>query len=86
MEVQSDVRVTRGQVDNENNNQSQDSNILNNIHGRSLIDRVRGHSISWGYWKCEWDHSKEMSTGMGKHRNAELDRNKRQELYYRQRY
>jgi len=29
LEVQSDVRVTRGQVDNENNTQSQDLNISN---------------------------------------------------------
>jgi len=37
--------VTRGQVDNEDNNQSQDSNILNNIHGGSLIYEVREQSI-----------------------------------------
>ena len=57
LEVQSDVGVTRGQVDSENNSQSQDLNILNNIHGESLIYGVRGQSISWGYWKCEREHS-----------------------------
>jgi len=37
LEVQSDIGVTRGQVDNEKNSQSQDSNISNNIHEWSLI-------------------------------------------------
>ena len=62
LEVQSDVRVTRGQVDNENNNQSQDSNILNNIHDKSPIYRVREQSISQGYQKCERKHSKVIYT------------------------
>jgi len=65
LEVQSDFRVTRGQVDNENNNQSQDSNILNNMHEWNLIYEVREQSISQGYGKCE-----------RKHRNAEMERNK----------
>ena len=63
LKVQSDVRSDQ-RLDNEDNNQSQDWNISNNIHGRSLIYGVRGHSISWGYEKCEWEHSKAMSTGM----------------------
>ena len=54
------VRVTRGQVDNENNNQSQDSNISDNIDGWSLIYRVSEQNISWGFWKCEREHSKAM--------------------------
>ena len=61
-EVQSDVVVTRGRVDNENNNQSQDSNISNNIYGKSLIYGVREQSISQGYQKCKREHSKAMYT------------------------
>jgi len=52
-------------VDNENNNQSQDLNILNNIHGESLIYGVREKSISWGYQKCEQEHSKAIHAWMG---------------------
>ena len=52
--------MTRGQLDNENNNQSQDSNISNNIHGESLMYGVREQSISWGYWKRKWEHIKAM--------------------------
>jgi len=54
--------VTRDQVDNENNSQSGDSNILNDIHGGSLIYGIREQSISQGYWKCEREHSKAMYT------------------------
>ena len=45
--------VTRGQVDNENNSQSQYSNISNNIQSESLI------------FESEWEleHIKVMSTG-----------------------
>jgi len=42
--VQSDVGMTRGQVDNDNNSQSQDLNILNNIHEWSLI-RSQGTAL-----------------------------------------
>jgi len=42
--VQSDVRVTRGQVDNENNNQSQYLNMSNTYKVESLIYGVREHS------------------------------------------
>ena len=61
-EVPSDVGVTRDQLDNENNNQSQDSNILNNIHEQSLIYRVKEQSISQGYLKCKRKHSEAMYT------------------------
>ena len=57
--------MTRDQVDNENNSQSGDLNILNNIHGGSLIHGVREQSISQGYWKCEREHSNAISTGSG---------------------
>ena len=36
--------VTRGRVDNENNNQSQYLNISNIVQGGGLYIRVRGHS------------------------------------------
>ena len=36
--------VTRGQVDNENNNQSQYSNISNIVQGGGLYIHVREHS------------------------------------------
>jgi len=36
--------VTRGRVDNENNNQSQYSNILNIVQGGGLYIQVREHS------------------------------------------
>jgi len=61
-QVQSDVRETRGQVDNENNSQSQYLNILNNIHGGSLIYGVREQSISQEYHKCKREHSKAIYT------------------------
>ena len=44
MEVGLMLEVTRGQVDNENNSQSQYSNILNNIQGGGLYIQVREHS------------------------------------------
>ena len=85
MEVQSDVGVTRGPVDNENNNQSQDSNILNNIHDGSLIYGVREQSISQGYGKCKRKHSKEMYTWLreqecrdGQEQEARLILNRKQ--------
>ena len=54
--------MTRGQVDNENNNQSQDLNISNNIHDKNLIYGVREQSISQGYQKCEIEHRKAIYT------------------------
>jgi len=50
--------VTRGQVDNENNSQSQDLNISYHIHEQSLIYRVSEQSISQGYQKSRKKHSK----------------------------
>ena len=48
-----DVRVTRGQVDNENNSQSQYSNMSNTYMNESLIYEIERHSQGWGYQKCE---------------------------------
>ena len=44
MEVGVMLEVTRGQVDNENNNQSRYLNILNIVQGGGLYIRVREHS------------------------------------------
>ena len=44
MEVGLMLEVTRGQVDNENNSQSQYLNILNNIQSGGLYIQVREHN------------------------------------------
>ena len=84
------LEVTRGQVDNENNNQSQYSNILNNIQSESLIYKSESIAIrngNIGVWGLE--HSKAMSTGR---RTQECNVGKEQEqeweleLYFRQKY
>jgi len=38
-------------------------NILNTYMNKSLIYGIRAQSISWGYQKCEKEHSKAMYTG-----------------------
>ena len=49
--------VTRGQVDNENNSQSQYSNILNIVQGGGLyIYKSEGIAIrNWKYWNAGWN-------------------------------
>ena len=58
----SDVRVTRGRVDNENNSQSPYLNMLNTYMSESLIYEVKNIAGSQGYWKCEREHSNMMYT------------------------
>ena len=57
-EVQSDVWGDQRSRDNE----SWDSKISKNKHGRSLIYGVREQRISQGYWECKREHSKAMYT------------------------
>ena len=45
------LEVTRGQVDNENNNQSQYSNISNNIQSESLIYESESIAIRNGKYQ-----------------------------------
>ena len=53
---------------------------MNNIHGGSLIYGVREQSISQGYQECK--NTQQGNVYMNKrHRNAETDRNKKQDLY-----
>ena len=55
--------MTRGQVDNENNSQSQYSNILNNIQSEGLIYKSESIAIrNWKYQNVGQKHSKVMST------------------------
>ena len=73
-----------GQVDNENENQSQYSNMSNTYIGSSLIYWNREQSIRLGVSEVQ-----ERNTGMrcymnGRHRKAESDRNKRRDLDYKQ--
>jgi len=72
------------QVDNEDKNQSQYSNMWNTYIGRSLIYWNREQSIRSGLLEV-----RERNTGMrcymnGRHRTAESDRNKRWDLDYKQ--
>ena len=55
--------VTRGQVDNENNSQSQYSNISNNIQGEGLIYDSENIVKKWEILEYGLEHSKAMSTG-----------------------
>ena len=48
--------VTRGQVDNENNSQSQYLNISNNIQSEGLIYESESIAIrNWKYWNVGWN-------------------------------
>jgi len=54
MEVGVMLEVTRGRVDNENNNQSQYSNISNNIQSGSLIYKLESITIrNRKYWNMD---------------------------------
>ena len=44
------LEVTRGRVDNENDNQSRYSNISNIVQGGGLYIQVKGHSHYTGKW------------------------------------
>ena len=56
--------MIRGQVDNEKNNQSQYSNISNNIQSESVIYGEESIAIrNGGIEVWELEHSKVMSTG-----------------------
>jgi len=57
--------VTRGQVDNENNSQSQYLNILNNIQSEGLIYESESIAIRNRKYQMEYgsEHSKATSTG-----------------------
>jgi len=69
--------VTRGRVDNENNNQSSYSNISNNIQSESLIYKLESIAIRTGTLEVwELEHRKVMSTGR---RTQECDVRKEQE-------
>src|SRR5882672_5550004 len=46
-------KVTRGQVDNENNSQSRYLNMSNTYMSESLIYGIRDIAGSQGYWKCK---------------------------------
>jgi len=63
MEVRVMSEVTRGQVDNENNSQSQYSNILNNIQSEGLIYKSESIAIRNGkISEYGSEHRKMMST------------------------
>ena len=54
------LEVTRGQVDNENNSQSQYLNILNNIQNESLIYESESIAIRNGkYWNMGWNTARQ---------------------------
>src|SRR5882724_12985396 len=56
MEIRVMLEVTRGQVDNENNHQSQYLNISNNIQSEGLIYKSEIIAIRNGkYWSMGWN-------------------------------
>ena len=59
---------------------------MNNIQVRVLYTESESIAIRWGYWKCEIRTQQGNEYKDDKHRNVKLERSKRWELYYRQRY
>ena len=70
MEIRLMSEVTRGRVDNENNSQSQYSNILNNIH---YIYKSESIAIRNRKYQNMGQNTGKQCVQQGKHRNAMLE-------------